>query len=158
MSDTSLSNSVCYHCVWNLHTEFLLQAISSLQSVLGAGPTTLLEWDTKVAWIPAFTKPGPLGFSVLACSSLTFTKWKEIQLYPCLITPLMLLLQWKSIKNRIIITPALQRFPEQNKGDTKTTDVQEINLFSVCKDSPCQIPLRLDAARINWPPVADLLP
>lgn len=58
-------------------------------------------------WISALTKPGPLGFSVLVCSSLTFTKRKETQLYQCLITPLILLLQWKSIKIRIIVTSDL---------------------------------------------------
>lgn len=87
-------------------------------------------------WISALTKPRPLGFSVLVCS-LTFTKQKEIQLYQCLITPLMLPLQWKSIKIRIIVTTDLQRFPEQNKGDTRPTAVQETPLFNLCKDSPC---------------------
>lgn len=54
----------------------------------------------------------------------------------------------------------LQRLQKQNKSDTKPTPIQRIKLFSICKDFPSWLNIRLSAASINRPlpdPLSSLL-
>lgn len=105
--------------------------------MLGACPTTLLEWDSEMAWTSAFTKPGTAGaFAAkpeLRKSALLSLQQKERK-YDVITDSdytADLAASMTAYKIGIIITPYLQRLQKQNKDDTKPTHIPQIKLFSL---------------------------
>lgn len=147
MSKISLSNLIYCHCIQNLSSKQLVACTKCWEHVQPA------FWNEAVKWpgcLPSQNQ-GPLSFFLLSWSfaGLFFSHFSKKKGNMMLSTDsdytVDLAASAKSYKS------CLQRLQKQNKSDTKPTPIQRIKLFSICKDFPSWLNIRLSAASINRP-------